>query len=732
MKRNVFKTVLFVCSFICLMAVFVSSASAKDVTSGDFVFSVSGTAATVKEYKGTAKDVTIPSKVGTATVTAIGDEAFWSVKTMTSITIPSTVTSVGKAAFNECTGLTKVVLPSKVTKIGESAFWYCTNLKQILIPKSVTSIGKNAFKGCDSLTAYVIKGSYGESHVKTLTNVKMVYRYITSLKVVKSAATLQVGATGTLYYSVSPTNVYNKKASFTSSNTKVATVDANGKVTALKPGVSVITCKAKDGSGLSATCTVTVVPQKVTVIKQADVTAKTYTLKWAKSAGATKYQTYLYDEATGKYKAFKAATGTSINVKNCPVGSTQKFKVLAYTTIDGKNYKAPASDEFIARPLYPEKVTGITAEPSTNHIILNWKKSANATAYRIYHLPNNKYTYIKETSDTTIRINGVKPNTTYTFMIRAYMKYGSETANAEYSELLTVTTRPDYVSGFAVKENSVYFSKLTLQWNELPGVSGYRLSKYEEDSKSYVPFATINSADVTEFTVEDLTPGTTYSFKIQSFVKGDSILYGYENETPVTVTTNSRPANDEEAFGNFIESYNKSKNSTGDFAVISNTMIEDFSGENSEEYSWVLSAVGQDEMNVLYITDGIDSASKKPVTSLIAPKDAFSTLSCSEVSSISFDDDGNGYRIDFTLGEDTDGSVNALITDIIDWEEIASQNEGFTLTSCTYEGTRINAKVQNGAIDDITVTVPVTVKFTIGENSYEFSETIVREYLFIW
>ena len=50
---------------------------------------------------------------------------------------------------------------------------------------------------------------------------------------------------------------------------KIATVDANGKVTARAPGTATITCKTKD-TGKTAKCTVTVkevVPSSVTIDK---------------------------------------------------------------------------------------------------------------------------------------------------------------------------------------------------------------------------------------------------------------------------------------------------------------------------------------------------------------------------------------------------------------------------------------------------------------------------------
>ena len=73
-----------------------------------------------------------------------------------------------------------------------------------------------------------------------------------------SSMTLEVGGTKTISTTVSPSDAYNKKLSFTSGNTNVATVDANGKVTAKGSGTTTITIKTTDGSNISKTCNVTV------------------------------------------------------------------------------------------------------------------------------------------------------------------------------------------------------------------------------------------------------------------------------------------------------------------------------------------------------------------------------------------------------------------------------------------------------------------------------------------
>ena len=90
-------------------------------------------------------------------------------------------------------------------------------------------------------------------------------------------AGLTEGENTTLVYEVLPADASNKSVAFKSSNNAVATVNAAGKVTAVKEGTATITVTTADG-GFTDTCVVTVTKAPCTHTSKTATPAKTATV----------------------------------------------------------------------------------------------------------------------------------------------------------------------------------------------------------------------------------------------------------------------------------------------------------------------------------------------------------------------------------------------------------------------------------------------------------------------
>lgn len=90
---------------------------------------------------------------------------------------------------------------------------------------------------------------------------------------------IKEGGSSKITATVVPSNATNSSVKWVSSSPDVATVDDSGNVTALKEGSTTITCTAVDGSGVSASCTVTVTAKSTTNPPEQGKTDPAYTFK---------------------------------------------------------------------------------------------------------------------------------------------------------------------------------------------------------------------------------------------------------------------------------------------------------------------------------------------------------------------------------------------------------------------------------------------------------------------
>ena len=209
---------------------------------------------------------TINFKEGT---TRIAAGLFAGFDGVVNVTIPDTVMEIGNFAFAGCTNLKEIMLPAGVASIENGAFKDCSNLTRIYMGANITSIADDALNTPEQTVIYGVSGTYPQTFAEekgfTFIDRDAPEIQITGISLNKTEVTLKEKDIVQIMAEVAPTNATNKKLNWKSSASAVATVDSTGRVTAVAAGSAVITCSATDGSGVTATCKVTVTKPEVKV-----------------------------------------------------------------------------------------------------------------------------------------------------------------------------------------------------------------------------------------------------------------------------------------------------------------------------------------------------------------------------------------------------------------------------------------------------------------------------------
>ena len=220
-----------------------SNATDKSVTwssSNTSVATVSSSGVVTAKSPGTAT-ITVRTNDGGKTATCT--------VTVKAKVIPVTGISLNTSSMTMKVGETKAlsatVAPSNATD--KTVTWISSNTSVA----TVDSNGKVNAKSAGSATISATAGSFTANCSVT------VVVPVVSVSLNKTELTLEKGKNATLTATINPSNATDKTVTWKSSNTAIATVDQNGKVTAVEVGSAVITVTTNDGSK-TATCSVTV------------------------------------------------------------------------------------------------------------------------------------------------------------------------------------------------------------------------------------------------------------------------------------------------------------------------------------------------------------------------------------------------------------------------------------------------------------------------------------------
>lgn len=355
---------------------------------------------------------------------------------------------------------------------------------------------------------------------------------VSSIKLNDTSKTLYNGKSTTLKATVFPINATNKSLTWKSSNTKVATVDKNGKVKALKVGNAIITATSTDGSNVSAQCKIKVV-QRVTKI-----TLNKSIINLSKKGKTAKLKAKVYPN--NAYD--KSVNWTSNNKKVATVDKNGKIKA---TTNKGTTYvNAIAKDGSKIRTrilvVVGEKVkkitlnkTSITLSRSTKNITYQLKKSIknkNATYKCVsWYSSNKNVATVNSNGKVTIKHRGK-------VVITVKAKDGSNKSAKCKIIVKQLVTKLSYNSKKQAKE--VYRNKtIKFAVTVVPSNANNKGLTYSSSNKKV---ATVNSKGV----IKGIKAGTvTITAKAKDSSKKIVKIKVKVKKPPITI--NTKLSNDE-------------------------------------------------------------------------------------------------------------------------------------------------------------------------------------------
>ena len=419
-------------------------------------------------------------------------------------------------------------IPDTVSKLSmPMGFTLNENLKAVIIPKSVKEISLYTF-GTSLNSIYGYKGTVAETYAK-----ENGFKFIeisepTSVSLNKTSLTLDDGKSYTLTKTVSPSNAVTSYT-WSSSNTSVATVDSNGKVTAKASGTATIMVKTSNGKTANCKVTVNLPTPQITGLANTTGGIK---ISWNKVDGAYGYRLY-YKPVSGGWKRFKDTTATSFTDSGVVPNKTETYTIRCIdkngNTISGFNSTGWSKKYTPAAP------TVSKLDITTGGIKLSWNKIAGVYGYILYYKPvSGGWKRFKDTTATSFTDSGVSPNRTETYTIRCIDKNGNTVSgfnsngwSKKYTPVAPTISKLENTSG-----------GIKISWNKIAGVYGYRLY-YKTSSGGWKRF---KDTTATSFTDSGVSPNRTETYTIRCIDRNGNTVSGFYSKgwsmtyTPVAPT----------------------------------------------------------------------------------------------------------------------------------------------------------------------------------------------------
>ena len=524
---------------------------------------------TITAYNGSETSVDIPSEIKGSKVTAIGNKAFYSNKTIQQVNIPDTVLTIGEQVFYDCDYLNSVKLPENLTSLGYHAFASCDSLYNITIPASLEIVGYAPFDASGLVTVEfeegttkICKNAFSSAKKLKYVNIpdsvtiieKEAFSSCSSLEEIIIPGSVKTVSSGAFSYCyglktvIMLYGVEKEQGAFNWSNS-IEEITYPESMKVIESNLN--RCEKLKSVAL---------PRSLTEITNGCYFGKNTTVYCYKGTIAEDFAKknkfdfdYLCEKHSfGMWKTVKESTCTEIGYESriCADCGLEETNVLnkhkfvdtviapTYTSdgythhecsVCGYSYNDSFVDMLKVDPLTNVKRTGRTSESLT----FGWNVSDNADGYVVEQFIDGKWETIADLAyDVTgYTADKLAPSTVYQFRFAAYLMVDGKPVYSEYSTIFSERTAP--TKPVSVKLTKRTDKSVTLSWSKNNTADGYVVQVYKNGKWT----TAVKNTGINKTTAEvnGLNPSAEYKLRVLCFKDGTEVIYGVPAE--ITVCT---------------------------------------------------------------------------------------------------------------------------------------------------------------------------------------------------
>ncbi len=562
------KLILGVATFTATAAICAVCAGAA--TYGDYKYTYNDDdTLTITAYNGSETSVDIPSEIKGSRVTAIGDNAFYSNKTIQQVNIPDTVLTIGEQVFYNCNYLNNVRLSENLTSLGYDAFASCDSLYNITIPASLTTFGENGAFSQSGLTTVTFedgitrigKNAFESAHKLKYVNIP------DSVTVIEENAFMYCSGLEEIIIPGSVKTI-SKKAFYYCDNLKTVImlygveeeVSAFGMCKSIEKISYPESMKTISSAIYCNNLKTVALPKSLTDIEISTYfgnKTEIYCYKGTIAEDFAKNNKFDFDylcekHSFGMWKTIKESTCTEIGYESriCADCGLEETNVLnkhkfvdtviapTYTSdgythhecsVCGYSYNDNFVDMLKVDPLGNVKRTGRTSKSLT----FGWNIPDNADGYVVEQFIDGKWETIADLAyDVTgYMADKLDPSTVYQFRFAAYLMVDGKPVYSEYSAIFSERTAP--TKPVSVKLTKRTDKSVTLSWSKNNTADGYVVQVYKNGKWT----TAVKNTGINKTTAEvnGLNPSAEYKLRVLCFKDGTEVIYSVPAE--ITVCT---------------------------------------------------------------------------------------------------------------------------------------------------------------------------------------------------